>query len=138
MNERIYNRNKIRRIVSELFRLSCRSIWDNIRPKMVILLQIIYLAVKKINVHWGLLKQNFYIGLEITDNSCAVLLAIVIEPAILLLLLKIVIAPLSCEPRDLPSLLEESHELYNGGIRLFIHAFELASAAFVLELKVFQ
>ena len=138
LNESFFNRNKIWRIVSELFILSRRSIWDNILSKMVILIHFVNLAVKEVDVHWSLLKHNFYVGLEITDNSCAVLLAIVIKPALLLLLLKIVVAPLRCEARDLSLLLQESHELYNGRIGLFVHAFELTSAAIVLELKVFQ
>jgi hypothetical protein len=83
---------------------------------MIILIHSIHLAIKKVYVHRCLLEQNFDVWLEITDNSRAVLLAIIIEPAVFLLLLKIIIAPLSGQARDLCLLLEESDKLYDGSI----------------------
>jgi hypothetical protein len=64
-------------------------------------------------------------------------LAIVVEPAVFLLLFKIFGASLSGKGRDLFLFLEKSDEFYNCSIGFTVYTFKLAGTAIILEFEIF-
>lgn len=94
------------------------------------------LAIEKVYVHWGFFEDYLGVWLQLTDDAQAVLLAIVVEPAVLLLLLEIILASLGGETGHLCLFLEEPHELEDGDVlRVFVHALQLTCKGTVLLLE---